>query len=89
MPSYDDGTGDDDSHPNGTSNDEQSGDGERRRLQEIPGMVPSLFELPKGCKFQDRCPAVQDKCRDEEPELQKLSSNLVRCHFPIQDEVNA
>ena len=30
------------------------------RLHEIAGMVPSLWELPTGCKFVDRCPAVQD-----------------------------
>jgi peptide/nickel transport system ATP-binding protein len=54
------------------------------RLQEIPGMVPSLFDLPPGCKFQDRCPAVQQKCRDIEPELVALGKNLVRCHFPVE-----
>ena len=31
---------------------------DRKRLVEIPGMVPSLFELPEGCKFADRCPAA-------------------------------
>src|SRR3569623_1782630 len=34
--------------------------GAHDRLQEIPGMVPSLHDLPKGCKFAGRCPAVQD-----------------------------
>jgi oligopeptide/dipeptide ABC transporter ATP-binding protein len=53
------------------------------RLQEIKGMVPSLSELPEGCKFADRCPAVQDKCRSDEPELVQLGTNFVRCHFPI------
>jgi len=57
-------------------------DGERPRLQEIKGMVPSLHELPVGCKFQDRCPAVAGRCRQEEPELVRLGDSLVRCHFP-------
>ena len=35
--------------------------GEQERLVEIPGMVPALHELPKGCKFADRCPRVEDK----------------------------
>jgi peptide/nickel transport system ATP-binding protein len=64
----------------------QSG-GERRRLQEIEGMVPSLHELPRGCAFQDRCPAVRGRCREEEPELVPLGSSLARCHFP--NEVRA
>jgi len=58
--------------------------GARPRLQEIPGMVPSLHELPRGCKFQDRCPAVQERCRGEEPELVALGDSLVRCHFPVE-----
>jgi peptide/nickel transport system ATP-binding protein len=58
--------------------------GARPRLQEIPGMVPSLHELPRGCKFQDRCPAVQERCRGEEPELVALGDSMVRCHFPVE-----
>jgi peptide/nickel transport system ATP-binding protein len=56
--------------------------GERGRLEEIKGMVPALWELPKGCKFADRCPRVEQKCRDVEPELTPLGATQVRCHFP-------
>jgi peptide/nickel transport system ATP-binding protein len=56
---------------------------ERGRLEEIKGMVPSLWELPKGCKFVDRCPAAQQRCRDEEPALVQLGASQVRCHFPL------
>jgi len=59
-----------------------AGEGEGR-LQEIKGIVPALWDLPKGCKFADRCPAVQDRCRAEEPELVQLGASLVRCHFPL------
>jgi len=57
--------------------------GSTERLQEIPGMVPSLHELPVGCKFAGRCPAVQDRCREVEPELVPLGGSHVRCHFPL------
>jgi peptide/nickel transport system ATP-binding protein len=57
--------------------------GEHPRLAEIKGMVPSLHELPVGCKFADRCPAAQDKCRAEEPALVQLGASWVRCHFPV------
>ena len=53
------------------------------RLVEIKGMVPSLLELPKGCKFVDRCLAAQDLCRSEEPALVPLGASHVRCHFPL------
>ncbi|MDX2093178.1 MAG: ABC transporter ATP-binding protein [Kofleriaceae bacterium] len=68
------------------------GDGEdvaevdRGRLVEIKGMVPSLLELPKGCKFVDRCPAAQDTCRDVEPPLVRLGGSHVRCHFPLEEK---
>ncbi len=61
------------------------GEADQDRLQEIKGMVPALWDLPKGCKFADRCPAVQQKCRDEEPALVQLGASLVRCHFPVPE----
>jgi oligopeptide/dipeptide ABC transporter ATP-binding protein len=39
------------------------------RLNEIPGVVPSLYDLPPGCKFSTRCPSVMGVCREKEPEL--------------------
>jgi oligopeptide/dipeptide ABC transporter ATP-binding protein len=59
--------------------------GQRRRLQEIPGMVPPLDRLPRGCRFQDRCPRVQDRCRNDAPALEPDpidSRRLVRCFYP-------
>jgi oligopeptide/dipeptide ABC transporter ATP-binding protein len=53
------------------------------RLTEIPGLVPPLSALPAGCKFQERCPSVQERCRAEEPELVELTpGHHTRCHFP-------
>ncbi len=39
----------------------------RQRLKDIPGQVPSPFEYPRGCSFQDRCRYVFDRCRKEKP----------------------
>ena len=33
------------------------------RLQEIPGIVPPLFDLPQGCAFAPRCAVADDHCR--------------------------
>jgi peptide/nickel transport system ATP-binding protein len=33
------------------------------RLQEIPGMVPALSDLPDGCVFAPRCAYAEDRCR--------------------------
>lgn len=49
-------------------------------LKTIPGHVPSLYSLPPGCSFQDRCPAVMDVCRRDGPELQETSpGHFARC----------
>lgn len=49
-------------------------------LRTIPGSVPSLYSLPPGCSFQDRCPAVTEKCRREEPLLKEVSpGHFSRC----------
>ena len=37
------------------------------RLQEIPGMVPALTDLPAGCVFAPRCAYAADRCRREYP----------------------
>lgn len=42
----------------------------KRRLQAIPGNVPDPFDLPSGCRFHPRCPAVMhDICPHREPTL--------------------
>ena len=38
-------------------------------LYSIPGVVPPLYDLPGGCKFADRCPQAQEKCRRARPAL--------------------
>ena len=41
-----------------------------KRLPTIPGIVPGLRDLPPGCRFQDRCGIVEQRCIDEEPALE-------------------
>jgi peptide/nickel transport system ATP-binding protein len=43
------------------------GDDTRERLQEIPGMVPALIDLPAGCVFAPRCAHAEDRCRTTYP----------------------
>jgi len=52
----------------------------RVRLQEIPGMVPSLHNLPSGCIFEPRCPRATDECRQGYPPLEeKRPGHLAAC----------
>jgi len=49
------------------------------RLIEIPGMVPSLTNLPPGCAFAPRCRLAIDRCRAEYPPLQDFDGHLAAC----------
>ena len=51
----------------------------RRQLQEIPGMVPSLLEMPEGCRFHPRCSRVMAICSKEEPPLVQKDGRRVLC----------
>lgn len=58
---------------------------ERQRLEQIPGMVPSPFDLPPGCKFVPRCARCSQVCREREPEAVTLNSrHTAWCHFPLE-----
>jgi peptide/nickel transport system ATP-binding protein len=45
---------------------------EHRRLEAIPGTVPSLLNPPEGCRFAARCRFATDACRAEEPPLREV-----------------
>ncbi len=53
----------------------------QRRLSTIAGVVPSLFKLPEGCLFNERCSAVQGVCGQLEPPMIDFGNgHFVRCH---------
>ena len=55
-------------------------DTRRARLNEIKGMVPSLFDLPPGCSFAPRCGFATDQCRGAAPSLtQHRPGHWVAC----------
>jgi oligopeptide/dipeptide ABC transporter ATP-binding protein len=61
----------------------------RDRLETIKGLVPSMFNLPKGCRFADRCPAVQEDCRQAQPPLMNVDRSSKKhqaaCLHPVQE----
>lgn len=50
-----------------------------KKLLPLPGMPPSLIDLPAGCKFHPRCSCRKDICCEKEPSLQKVNGRWVRC----------
>ena len=62
-----------------------------RRLDVIPGVVPSALEFPKACRFNNRCPFARERCFVDEPHLREIGTadlpHQVACHFA--EEVTA
>jgi oligopeptide/dipeptide ABC transporter ATP-binding protein len=51
-------------------------------LQGIPGLPPSLRDLPSGCSFHPRCPLAMDRCRLDEPILREAPGDAwAACHL--------
>ncbi|MBA9086220.1 oligopeptide/dipeptide ABC transporter ATP-binding protein [Fontibacillus solani] len=54
----------------------------KERLFAIPGAVPSLKEIPSGCRFHPRCPLAVGRCKEEQPEFISAAAadgHRVRC----------
>ncbi len=63
-----------------------------KRLFQIPGMAPSLLNLPKGCAFQARCPRADDGCNVEPEITTPVAGREIRCchpHLDPSEEVSA
>ena len=61
-----------------------------RRLAAIDGMMPDPTNLPKGCKFVDRCKYATDRCREEVPQLTDMGDgHKVRCFRRESQEVKS
>jgi peptide/nickel transport system ATP-binding protein len=65
-------------------------DGTETRLQEIPGLVPSLKKKLEGCVFASRCAYATDLCRSVAPGLEeKAPGHIVACHYAVKEAAAA
>ncbi len=57
-------------------------EGDTDRLLQIPGTMPRLSAIPKGCAFNPRCERVLERCRNERPDLQTVAADhSAACHL--------
>ena len=64
--------------------------GDKTRLAAIPGTVPSLTRLPRGCRFHPRCPRAFARCHGEAPPTFRMDSGrLVRCWLHAEAAMEA
>jgi peptide/nickel transport system ATP-binding protein len=64
---------------------------QEKRLVSIPGAVPSLQNMPTGCRFHTRCESVTERCLKEQPNLIHLDEtgeHKVRCWLAEEEDVS-
>ena len=71
---------------------EEKATGQKQRLMEIPGIVPSPYNLPSGCMFHPRCPRAMAHCSVDIPELVEVKPERwvswgwpARCSMPFPE----
>jgi len=58
-------------------------------LRQIPGMTPSLLNLPAGCAFRARCPRAEARCAEPPPMAEYRPGRFARCIHPHEEAVAA
>lgn len=55
---------------------------EQENLEQIPGVIPHLWDMPAGCHFNNRCSCTMEVCKQKIPELRELEpDHWVACHL--------
>jgi peptide/nickel transport system ATP-binding protein len=57
------------------------------KLRQIPGMTPSLLNLPVGCAFRTRCPHADAQCAADPPTTEAAPGHHLRCFHPQLEAV--
>ncbi|MGO4153738.1 ABC transporter ATP-binding protein [Cupriavidus sp. YAF13] len=58
-------------------------------LRQIPGMTPSLLNLPAGCAFRERCAYATDVCKTTPPLDTAADGRRLRCFHPVLSQQEA
>jgi peptide/nickel transport system ATP-binding protein len=58
-------------------------------LRQIPGMAPSLLDLPPGCAFRERCDRATDACLADPGVTRAQGGREVRCFHPLGEAARA
>ena len=53
------------------------------RLNQIPGRIPTLADLPEGCAFAPRCQRATMACAEPPPEVEVVPGHNARCFHPL------
>ncbi|RPE66596.1 peptide/nickel transport system ATP-binding protein [Pacificibacter maritimus] len=51
-----------------------------QRLKQIPGVMPTLSDMPSGCPFHPRCDHATETCKSQVPDISQSGESFVACH---------
>jgi oligopeptide/dipeptide ABC transporter ATP-binding protein len=54
-------------------------------MEPIPGAVPSLLNAPPGCRYAERCPWVEARCRSRKPGMTEVGAEHFVACFAVED----
>lgn len=58
--------------------------GQKKEERKMINSIPSMMNIPCGCRFHTRCPYATEKCKAEEPEFREIAKDhFVACHYPV------
>lgn len=58
--------------------------GQKKEERKMVNSIPSMMNIPCGCRFHTRCPYATERCKMEEPEFREVAKDhFVACHYPI------
>ncbi|WP_420006024.1 ABC transporter ATP-binding protein [Arenibacterium sp. LLYu02] len=58
------------------------------RLAIVPGSVPSIANMPSGCRFRSRCAFAHASCAEPAPRIEAAEGHTVACHFaPLEQNL--
>lgn len=58
--------------------------GQKKEERMMINSIPSMMNIPDGCRFHTRCPYATERCKTEEPEFREVTKNhFVSCHYPV------
>jgi len=55
------------------------------RLNQIPGSMPGLMDVPSGCAFHPRCECAEDRCRTEVPSSRPSGNSHSACYLHSEE----
>jgi oligopeptide/dipeptide ABC transporter ATP-binding protein len=54
----------------------------------LPGELPDPRQLPRGCRFANRCERRQEICFESLPDLEPVGERRWRCYFPVEAPID-